>query len=93
MQRVSTKTGRRRSNCVARSNTLRPSKAWRALAHHHEVKRLRLQASNAGFIGRAGENFESLAFQDQAKDPQVACFLIDEKDFVKSSCKIDSSVV
>ena len=35
---------------------------------------------NAGFIGGAGENFESLAFKDQAKDPQVGCVLIDDKE-------------
>jgi hypothetical protein len=46
---------------------------------------------NAGFKGRASENLESLAFQDEAKDPQVACFLIDEKDSGDSSSKIGPS--
>jgi hypothetical protein len=56
-----------------------------ALAHHHEVNRLRFQALNAGFVGAAGENFDSLALQNQAKDPQIACVLVDKKDFYGSS--------
>jgi hypothetical protein len=62
-----------------------PLKGWCTLAHHYQVKSFRLQAFDAGFVGGAGENLESLAFQSLAEFPQVASFLIHQKDLCGSS--------